>query len=56
MDAVLRVSIICKDAFWERSGFVLVANSEVKLARSTAISGWVPAGKLGNRQLLKVKL
>ena len=33
------------DAFWERSGFVVVENSEVKLARSAAVTGWVTCGE-----------
>ena len=46
---------MCTDAFWERSGFVVVENSEVKLARSGVIPGWVTSGKLAGRQLPKVK-
>ena len=40
-----RVRSISNDAFWERSGFGGDGNSEVKLASSGVISGWVTFGE-----------
>ena len=50
-----RVRSISNDAFWERSGFGGDKNSEVKLARSGVIPGWVTFGEV-SKQLPKVKL
>ena len=40
-----RVRSISNDAFWERSGFGGDGNSEVKLAHSGVILGWVTSGE-----------
>ena len=40
-----RVRSISNDAFWERSDFRGDENSEVKLARSGVIPGWVTSGE-----------
>ena len=40
-----RVRSISNDAFWERSGFGGDGNSEVKLAHSGVIPGWVTFGE-----------
>ena len=36
---------MCKDAFWGRSDFVVVENSEVKPAHSGVIPGWMTFGE-----------
>ena len=49
-----RVRSISNDAFWERSGFGGDRNSEVKLASTGVIPGWVTFREV-SKQLPKVK-